>query len=229
VAPIVGIVPTASDGGYFLVGSDGGVFSFGDAPFLGSLPGMHVKPRAPIVGIVAVDTDKGYFVVGADGGVFAFGTTPFLGSLPQRGISVSDIVGIAATPTGDGYWVVAATGTVYAFGSASQFAPVTPASVTSPITAVTGTATGGGYLLTTALGRVFSFGRAVRPDPGTLPAIHVTPRLPVIGAVRVGTSGYWLIGADGGIFGFGTAPFVGSLPGLTPPVDVTDIVGAVRN
>jgi hypothetical protein len=41
--------------------------------------------------------------------------------------------------------------------------------------------------------------------------------------------GYWLIGQDGGIFAFGTAPFVGSLPGLSPPVHVTNIVGAVPN
>jgi len=37
--------------------------------------------------------------------------------------------------------------------------------------------------------------------------------------------GYWLIGSDGGIFAFGDAPFVGSLPGLG--VSVTDVVGAV--
>jgi hypothetical protein len=37
--------------------------------------------------------------------------------------------------------------------------------------------------------------------------------------------GYWLIGGDGGIFAFGDAPFVGSLPGLG--IHITDIVGAV--
>ena len=39
VHDIVGIVPTANDLGYFLVGRDGGVFAFGNAPFIGSLPG----------------------------------------------------------------------------------------------------------------------------------------------------------------------------------------------
>ena len=38
-------------------------------------------------------------------------------------------------------------------------------------------------------------------------------------------AGYWLIGSDGGIFAFGDAPFVGSLPQVG--VSVTDIVGAV--
>jgi hypothetical protein len=48
----------------------------------------------------------------------------------------------------------------------------------------------------------------------------------VIGVVHTAdTAGYWLIGADGGIFAFGDAGFVGSLPGVT--VHVTDVVGAV--
>jgi hypothetical protein len=48
-APIVGIAATPSGQGYWLVASDGGVFSFGDAPFEGSDGGT---PRvAPAVGI----------------------------------------------------------------------------------------------------------------------------------------------------------------------------------
>jgi hypothetical protein len=39
----VSIVPTADGGGYWLIGSDGGVFAFGDASFIGSLPGLGVK------------------------------------------------------------------------------------------------------------------------------------------------------------------------------------------
>ena len=37
--PIVGIAPTPDGGGYWLVASDGGVFSFGDAHFYGSMGG----------------------------------------------------------------------------------------------------------------------------------------------------------------------------------------------
>jgi hypothetical protein len=43
VSNIVSIVPTADGGGYWLIGSDGGVFAFGDASFIGSLPGLNVK------------------------------------------------------------------------------------------------------------------------------------------------------------------------------------------
>ena len=57
-APIVGIVPTANGGGYWMVGKDGGVFDFGNAGFYGStysygltgLTGSHPL-NAPIVGI----------------------------------------------------------------------------------------------------------------------------------------------------------------------------------
>ena len=122
VNDIVGMVPTSTDRGYFLVGSDGGVFAFGNAPFLGSLPGDQVTPSEPITGIVAADTDRGYFLVGRDGGVFAFGTVPFLGSLPGKGVSVDDIIGIASTPTGNGYWLVSSTGTVYGSGPRGRWA-----------------------------------------------------------------------------------------------------------
>src|SRR4051794_15958863 len=38
-APIVGITPTRGGRGYWLVAADGGVFSFGHAPFYGSAAG----------------------------------------------------------------------------------------------------------------------------------------------------------------------------------------------
>jgi hypothetical protein len=43
VSNIVGVVPTKDSGGYWMVGSDGGAFAFGDAGFVGSLPGLGVK------------------------------------------------------------------------------------------------------------------------------------------------------------------------------------------
>ena len=219
--PIVGIVPTSDDKGYFLVAADGGVFSFGNAPFLGSLPRSHVVPNRPIAGIVAADTDRGYFLVGRDGGVFTFGTVPYLGSLPGDGISVDDIVGIAATPTGNGYWLIASTGRVYAFGAAKQLGTATGTG--SPIAAIAGTPTGGGYWVTTGNGAVLAFGNA--KSFGTLPTEHVTPNSPIIGLVHTaGTGGYWLVGADGGVYAFGDAPFLGALPSLAR---VDDIVGAV--
>ena len=41
--PIDGIVNTPDGGGYWLVASDGGMFAFGDAPFLGSTGSIHLN------------------------------------------------------------------------------------------------------------------------------------------------------------------------------------------
>jgi hypothetical protein len=50
VSNIVGIAPAPSGNGYWLVGSDGGIFSFGSATYQGSLPGDGVH-ASNIVGI----------------------------------------------------------------------------------------------------------------------------------------------------------------------------------
>ena len=63
----------ASGNGYWLVASDGGIFSFGDAAFHGSAVGMSVTP---VVGMVATAGGHGYVVVVADGSVRGFGDAP---------------------------------------------------------------------------------------------------------------------------------------------------------
>ena len=75
--PIVGMAVDPATGGYWLVGADGGVFSF-DAPFLGSMGGQ--KLDAPVVGISSTPDSGGYRMVAADGGVFDFGNAAFKGS-----------------------------------------------------------------------------------------------------------------------------------------------------
>jgi hypothetical protein len=48
---VVGIAATPDGKGYWLAASDGGVFSFGDAPFEGSMGGKPMN--AAVVGIAA--------------------------------------------------------------------------------------------------------------------------------------------------------------------------------
>ena len=74
--------PRPTGKGYWLVGADGGVFTYGDAGYFGLGPGPDsVKLSAPIVGVAATADRKGYWLVGADGGVFAFGDAGYFGSL----------------------------------------------------------------------------------------------------------------------------------------------------
>ncbi len=103
-APIVGIVPTPTGGGYWMIASDGGVFGFGDAGFRGSVPGAlnGGLPASPIQGMVAFGTE-GYIAVGGDGGLFAFCSFDcYMGSLPDVNVGpyvpgISDVTSVAAS------------------------------------------------------------------------------------------------------------------------------------
>ncbi len=114
-APIVGIAATPSGDGYWLVGSDGSVYAFGDAVDLGGMNGSPLT--GAIVGITPAPSGQGYWLVGSDGGVFAFGDAPFEGSMSGKHMD-GPAVGIQATTTGAGYWLDAADGGVFAFGDA---------------------------------------------------------------------------------------------------------------
>jgi hypothetical protein len=75
--PIVGIVADPSTAGYWLVGGDGGVFSFG-APYYGSMIGKHLNEGA--TGLASTPDGRGYWIVAADGGVFTFGSAAYEGN-----------------------------------------------------------------------------------------------------------------------------------------------------
>jgi peptidoglycan-N-acetylglucosamine deacetylase len=96
--PLVGAAAHGA-GGYWEVAVDGGIFSFGDAAFHGSMGGTPLNQ--PIVGMAATPSGNGYWEVAADGGMFSFGA-PFYGS--RGGQSGSDrFFGMVATPDGGGY------------------------------------------------------------------------------------------------------------------------------
>jgi hypothetical protein len=74
----VEICGTPSGNGYWVCGSDGGVFTYGDAQFFGSLG--DTKLNAPVIGMAATPSGKGYWLLGSDGGVFTFGDAQFFGA-----------------------------------------------------------------------------------------------------------------------------------------------------
>jgi len=88
--------------GYWLAGSDGGVFTFGDPGLLGSTGGRPLS--APVVGMAATPDGGGYWLVARDGGVFSFGDAGFSGSMGGKPLS-APVVGMAATLDGGGYWL----------------------------------------------------------------------------------------------------------------------------
>jgi hypothetical protein len=203
-APIVGIAATPDGGGYWLTASDGGVFTFGDARFAGSLG--DVRLNQPVVGMAPTPDGGGYWLVAADGGVFTFGDARFAGSLGDVRLN-QPVVGMAPTPDGGGYWLVASDGGIFAFGDARFDGSMGGTPLNAPVVGMAPTPDGGGYWLVASDGGIFAFGEA-RFDG----SMGGTPlNAPIVGmASTPDGGGYWLAAADGGIFTFGDAPFEGS-------------------
>ncbi len=195
--------------GYWLVGADGGVFSFGQVAFHGSTGGKALN--APIVGAARTPSSLGYWEVAADGGIFTFGDAAFYGSLGGRTLN-APIVGMAATPDGQGYWLVAADGGVFTFGDATYHGSLGGRHLASPIVGMAATGTGNGYWLVGADGGVFNFGDATYH--GSLGGHTLAAPIVGLAATQLG-DGYWLAAADGGVFTFGDATYHGSLGGHT--------------
>ncbi|MGH9181274.1 MAG: kelch repeat-containing protein, partial [Acidimicrobiales bacterium] len=70
--------PELPRSGYWTVASDGGVFAFGGARFLGSTGALGLNQ--PIKAMAPTPSGNGYWLVAGDGGVFAFGDAGFFGS-----------------------------------------------------------------------------------------------------------------------------------------------------
>ena len=194
-----------SGGGYWLVSSDGGVFSFGDARFWGSTGGTHLN--APIVDMAPTFDGNGYWLVGSDGGIFNYGDASFYGSTGSIRLN-KPIVGMAASPDGKGYWLVASDGGIFNYGDASFYGSTGSIRLNKPIVGMAATPDGKGYWLVASDGGIFNFGDA--GFFGSAGSIHLSK--PVVGmAAAPDGLGYWLVASDGGIFNYGIgAGFYGS-------------------
>jgi SpoIID/LytB domain protein len=209
--PAVGIAPTASGKGYWLTSNDGGVFAYGDAPFLGSAGA--IKLNRPMVGMTARPTGSGYWLVAGDGGIFSYGDAGFYGSTGAIKLN-KPVVGMASTPTGKGYWLVASDGGIFAYGDAGFFGSTGAMRLNKPIVGMVPTASGGGYWLVASDGGIFAYGDAA--FRGSAGAISLNR--PIVGmAAKSDGSGYWLVADDGGIFSYGVT-YYGSAVGSNKPI-----------
>jgi hypothetical protein len=198
-APIVGVAVDRTTGGYWLVASDGGVFSF-NAPFHGSTGGIRLNQ--PVVGIATDLNSNGYWLVASDGGVFTF-NEPFYGSTGAVHLA-KPVVGMSADPATGGYWLVASDGGVFSF-DAPFYGSTGNVHLAKPVVAMAPVADGSGYRLFAADGGVFSFDA---PFYGSTGNVHLAQPV-VAGGDDTGTDGYWMFAGDGGVFSF-DAPFYGS-------------------
>ena len=134
-------VPTPTQG-YWMVASDGGIFSFGGAGFFGSKGGQPLDK--PIVGMSPTPTGQGYWLVASDGGIFSFGDALFYGSKGGQPLD-KPIVGMASSPSGHGYWMVASDGGIFNYGDALFYGSKGGQPLTSPIVGMSATPSGHGY------------------------------------------------------------------------------------
>jgi ribosomal protein L24E len=185
--------------GYWMVGRDGGIFSYGDAAFSGSTGAM--KLNQPIVGMAADPDGKGYWFVAADGGIFAF-DAPFFGSTGAMKLN-KPIVGMAATPSGQGYYLVASDGGIFSFGDAKFRGSTGALKLNKPIVGMAAARNGRGYWLVASDGGIFSFGNGAGFFGSTG---DIKLNQPIVGiAALPNNKGYYFVAADGGIFAFGEA------------------------
>jgi hypothetical protein len=212
--PVPTPTPTPTPHGYWLVGSDGGIFTFGSSQFYGSTG--NLKLQRPVVGISPTSDRNGYWMVASDGGVFAYGDAGFVGSIPGVGLHPAGsglphslnapIVGMVPSHDGGGYFMVASDGGVFAFGDAF-FAGSCPGigGCSGSAVAVMPDASGNGYWIVTNTGNVYGFGDAAyygSPGHGTVSSAVATPN----------GKGYWILLNDGEVFAYGSAANLGSPP-----------------
>ncbi len=231
----VGIARTANGGGYWIVASDGGVFSFGNAQFYGSMGGQPLN--SPVVGIAARPQGDGYWLVASDGGIFCFGAAGFYGSMGGQPLN-QPIVGMCSTASGNGYWMVAKDGGIFSFGDA----PFNGSWGGHGLTDFVGMAStpANGYWLVRSTGSIYSFGApyygggeagnsvvgmTVNSDGtgywqtknvgniysyGNVAYAGGANELTFVGIARgPSNGGYWLVKNDGAVFSFGDAAYHG--------------------
>jgi len=221
-AAVRGAVGTPSGEGAWVVGPDGGIFSFGDARFYGSMGAVRLNQ--PMVGMAAAPDGLGYWTVASDGGIFTFGSATFLGSTGAIRLN-RPIVAMAPTPSGLGYWLVATDGGIFAFGDAPFLGSTGDRSLGAPVVAMAPAPSGLGYWLLAQDGGVFAFGEA--RDHGSLPSSGVTP---AAGARSLRPTpsgrGYYIVDGAGTVSSFGDAVNFGG--GVGAARTALDLVPVVR-
>src|SRR5579859_1348079 len=204
---VVGMAPTPTGKGYWLVDGAGAVTVYGDAVSYGDV--AWVALNRPVVGMAVTRTGRGYWLVAGDGGIFNFGDAMFLGSTGDIRLN-KPIVGVSDDDPSHGYRFVAADGGVFDFNAPFE-GSTGSVRLNKPVVGMAATRSGNGYWLVGADGGIFTFGDA--RYFGSTGAMRLNR--PVVGmAATPSGNGYWLVASDGGVFGFGDAAFFGSTGNL---------------
>lgn len=236
---------TPRETGYVIVEADGDLLGFGRGRALlraadsgATDDGARATTRstalhdalgaARAVAVAATPSGQGLHVLADDGRLLALGDADALpgvdlGTLTVQGERPS---AMSVLPDGE-VWVFTTAGRIVPQrrdlpgGVSTDMAVVLGLDLDGPVVGVVATPTGLGAFATAADGGVFAYGDAVFIDSvrGRLQAIPGAPLLPDQPVVGIVTDpdgrGYWMVAADGGVFGI-EAPFRGSLPAIVP-------------
>jgi myo-inositol-hexaphosphate 3-phosphohydrolase len=215
-APPVQVPNTRS--GYWMVGSDGKVFEFGDAKHFGNIT---LAAGAQAIDLEPTPSGNGYWVIDDLGHVFAKGDAKMLGDVDQSLLTKIEIVtSLSATSTGNGYWAFTNLGRVIPFGDAVHYGDMSKVKLNGPVLDSIPSSSGKGYFMVASDGGIFSFGDAtfkgsMGGKPLNKPVQSLVPDADGVG--------YWLVASDGGIFAF-DAQFRGSMGGKPLNKPVTGMV-----
>jgi len=208
--------------GYWMLGSGGHVYGFGDAADHGNAEGS-LAPGARAVHLEPTPSGNGYWIVDSAGRVTPAGDAQWLGDAGPAGLSPGESVSsLSGTPSGLGYWLFTDKGRVLTFGDAAGYGDMSKVKLNGPVLGSVPTPSGKGYYMVASDGGIFAFGDAA--FHGSMGAVRLNAPVQSLVPTADG-GGYWLVASDGGIFAFGDAVFKGSMGGtaLSKPV-----VGMVR-
>ena len=229
--PIVGMAVPA-DNSYWLVAADGGIFTFGPSTqYFGSTGAQNV---ATVVGMVPTSNNMGYTICEVDGACQKFGNAQSLAFGDFSASSANNpVVSVAGTGDGLGIWALHADNTTQGVGDASNAANVSDHN-TPMISLTAAAANGTDYWVVGLDGQVVAEGNASNTGDAftqltnaqglatlrvtSLGAVTSTMQASALGATSnppldtnwIVPSGYWMTGADGGVFTFGNARYFGS-------------------
>jgi hypothetical protein len=213
IGPVAGLQRS----GYWMVGSAGAVYGFGDARWLGNAPTTSAVDLEP------TGSGDGYWIVDDLGRVYAFGDAVTRGNVDSAKLVAGEKVSsLSATRTGNGYWIFTTRGRALAFGDAKFLGDVSTITLNGPVLDSIATPSGNGYYMVAGDGGIFAFGDAMfygsmGGKPLNSPVLSLVPDSDGVG--------YWLVAGDGGVFSF-EALFNGSMGATRLDKPIT---GMVRN
>jgi len=213
VNPPVTVKPSGKNG-YWMLGSDGKVYAFGEAKNLGA-PTLAAGAQA--VDLETTPSGNGYWIVDNAGNVFGYGDAASQGGIQGGQLAPGEAVtSLSSTPSGKGYWIFTNKGRAVRFGDATFFGDMSRVALAGPVLDSIPTTTGQGYYMVGSDGGIFAFGDA--KFYGSMGDKKLNAPVQSLVPDNDGV-GYWLVASDGGIFAF-SAPFKGSMGAtkLTRPV-----------